>query len=126
MRYTGFPPKVVRIVNQRATIEHHTEPMCEIWAACTGARAVHRHHRLPRRAGGTRRPEVSQASNCLAACLLCHEWVETHRVEAKTNGWLLSAHQNPAAERVLYRSRWLLLTDDGGYQHVSTHERAAQ
>lgn len=39
--------------------------------------------------GGTSEPLVSSPDNGVLLCLLCHEWVESHREQALADGWLL-------------------------------------
>lgn len=58
---------------------------CEIGRAgtCTG-RAEHRHHRLPRSAGGT-----DDRDNTLDLCSACHDLVHARPSLAYAHGWLL-------------------------------------
>jgi hypothetical protein len=46
--------------------------------------------------GGTRRPEVNYAGNLVLLCQDCHLWIETHRAEARAQGWLVSQWDDPA------------------------------
>ena len=77
------------------------------------------HHRTPRGMGGSKRPEVNSPAALLSLCgsgtTGCHGYVESHRAEALTNGWLVSRYSDPAAVAVLVDrgSRWVYLTESG-------------
>lgn len=86
------------------------------------------HHRLPRRMGGTRRPEVNTPANLLLVCGSatspdgCHQRIESNRTQAYTDGLLLHEGADPATVPTLLtnpaRSAWpqlLWLTVDGTY-----------
>lgn len=78
------------------------------------------HHRLPRRLGGSRRPEVAAVSNLVLLCDFCHAAVESHRIAATTAGLLLPAGAIPEREPVLLRGgRKVLLTPDGRYEEAA-------
>lgn len=85
--------------------------MCEI---CSLAGAADAHHRRPRAAGGTRRPETDQPSNGLMLCRKCHELCESRRDFARDRGWLVGQTHNPADVPLVYQGDWALLTDAGG------------
>jgi 5-methylcytosine-specific restriction endonuclease McrA len=53
------------------------------------------HHRLPRRAGGTRNPLSNDPSNLAVLCWRCHRDVESNRSAAYQAGWLLHAGDDP-------------------------------
>lgn len=110
---------------------------CEITGVeLSGERSVgwHVHHRLPRKAGGTRWPGINSIENLLLLSPAAHERVESHRSEAYENGWLVRHGSVPAAEPVLLADPvavrifgepmpWrVLLSDDGGYWPVSCVE----
>ena len=99
-RDTGFPDDV------RAAIRARSGSKCEL---CGLARAAQIHHRRPRAAGSTRRPETNFATNGLHVCGDCHDRVESDRGEALDNGWLVSQNEDPAAIPVLYRGESLFL-----------------
>lgn len=78
------------------------------------------HHRCPRSSGGTRRMWVDEAANGVALCgngvKGCHGWVESNRVEAVSDGFLVSAIGRLMADEVEIRHvlyGWCLLRDDG-------------
>lgn len=59
-----------------------------------------RHHRLPRRMGGTRVVWINDVSNLLFVCGTgvtgCHGRIESNRAIAYDMGWLLRAGEHPA------------------------------
>lgn len=67
--------------------------VCEM---CTNATASQIHHRCPRQSGKYHPPWMSTASNGLALCLRCHEWIEGNRTAAYASGWLV---RKPIATR---------------------------
>lgn len=70
------------------------------------------HHRRPRGAGGTKRPETNLPSNLIWLCRECHVWVESHRKEARTFGYLVAQHETPASVAVAHHCWLVFLTDD--------------
>lgn len=76
-----------------------------------------RHHRRPRRMGGTRRPDTNQLANLLLVCGTgvtgCHGRIETHREWAYLNGYLLPAGADPLHVPVVYRGDLVHLDHDG-------------
>lgn len=54
------------------------------------------HHRSPRGMGGSKAPHVNRPANLVTLCgsgvTGCHGWVESHREQATTDGWLVSRH----------------------------------
>lgn len=81
------------------------------------------HHRSARRAGGSRLPEKNALSNCVLLCDFgCHRFVESYRTFAEREGLIVRSHDDPATTPLLYRGRWVLLTDLGA---VEPTERAS-
>lgn len=79
------------------------------------------HHRRPRRMGGTSDPVANSVSNLMAICgsgtTGCHGWIESHRTEAYTNGWLLYSGQNPGEiPAYIHGKGFRLLTSEGAYK----------
>jgi 5-methylcytosine-specific restriction protein A len=115
-RSTGPAPDVVDVVYERAG---HS---CEVCTEGVGDRRGvdhHVHHRRPRAAGGSRRPETNSPSNLLLLCPECHDQIESNRSVARSVGWLVSQGADPASVRVLVqRDRWVWLTGDGRYSDV--------
>lgn len=76
-----------------------------------------RHHRLPRRMGGSKRPDINGLANLLLICGTattgCHGRIESRRTWAYVNGYLLAAEQSPALVPVLYRGHLTYLAGDG-------------
>lgn len=81
------------------------------------------HHRQPRGMGGTDDPAVNSPVNLLLLCGTgvsgCHGVVESQRVLAKANGWLVPRPTDPASVPVELHDGRRLLTPDGTYQEVS-------
>lgn len=84
------------------------------------------HHRLPRRMGGSSRPELNTPANLIVLCgsgtTGCHGRIESNREQAYTDGLLLHDGQDPTSVPVMLtnptRSAWpqvLWLTVDGTY-----------
>lgn len=115
---TGFSAKVRRLVGARAMDFNDAWPVCEVMAECHGRSAVAVHHRRPRAAGGSRRPETNRAANGLAVCDADHAWIESFREQAHRYGWLLRQQQTPSEVPVLRRGVWVLLDDAGGFTPV--------
>ena len=81
------------------------------------------HHRQPRGAGGTRDKAANTPPRLLLLCGTatspgCHQMVESQRVMAYTNGWLVKHPTDPANVPVeLYVGR-VFLTLDGTYREA--------
>lgn len=106
-RNTGPSKRTLELVEDRAG------GACE-FEAC-GRPAVHTHHRRPRRAGGTRRPETNQPANLVRLCLRHHDWVESNRTAALDMGMLLHDREVPTVVPVRAIYGWVLLDDEGGW-----------
>lgn len=111
-RPEGFPRDV-----QENIIIPRSGGLCEL-DLC--GPAVWFHHRRPRGNGGTSLEWVDRAANCLALSDACHRWVEgrtpgSSRTRSKILGWLVSMNADVPAQDVpvLYRGRWVFLTDTG-------------
>lgn len=109
MRATGFPPKV------RQQIVERSSGRCEVMAKDCTFTATAIHHRRPRAAGGTRRPDTNLPSNALCACDSCHRRIESLRDDARAAGWLVAQTADPAKIAVLYRGKKVMLTEAGGF-----------
>lgn len=109
-RYTGPSKSTLLLLEQRSSGK------CE-FPDCA-APAVHTHHRRPRRAGGTRRPETNLPSNLLRLCMEHHEWIESNRTASLEMGMLLHASDNPATVPVRGVGGDALLDDLGGRTEV--------
>lgn len=81
------------------------------------------HHRRSRSMGSTRRPETNLPANLIVLCAFpdgqCHEWVESHREEAREAGWLLRQHQEPSAIPVRRHGVLVRLDNTGGWEHAA-------
>ena len=78
--------------------------------------AIHRHHRRPRRMGGSRGGQVNALSNLTHLCLPCHEWTEREPNEAQRDGWLLHANDDPRVVPVKTRHGLVRLDEDGRWE----------
>jgi 5-methylcytosine-specific restriction enzyme A len=81
---------------------------------CGLARGKQIHHRDPRGAGGSSRPEVNHASNLVLLCADCHLHVESKRLEAVGEGFLIPDGLHPLNVPVRLFYGLHKLTDDGG------------
>lgn len=110
-RAVPVDPRVRRAVFEREGYR------CARCGTGTGRFAVH--HRLPRRLGGSRRPDVASVSNLLLLCEPCHLTVESLRAVSYAHGLLLPDGADPASVPVLLRgTRRVLLTTDGRYEEA--------
>lgn len=131
-RLTGFSPKVRHLIKERAGVDDTGET---VWVRCEGCGVWYSdgwydlHHRIPRGAGGTKRPHVNGAANGL--CLgrhCCHAFAESHRTEALGRGWLISMHRKdvvPSEVPVLLHDGWWILSDSGEKYSVPAPDRGA-
>ena len=71
------------------------------------------HHRKPRGMGGTRDPAINDPANLVCLCADDHHWIETHRAEARADGWLVSQWGDPAATPIIINHLPVWLTPDG-------------
>jgi len=108
---SGIPAKV------RVALAARSGGVCEIGAPGCVGRAVDPSHRKATGAGGRHGQAAVRhhvLSNILHACRFCHErHVHAYPAAAYWRGWALREHENPAAVPVLYRWKWVLLSDNG-------------
>lgn len=123
MRRTGFPPQTIELVTARSGGN------CEVLATGCTLMVEQLHHRRPRGAGGTRRPETNGAANALAACSRCHERIESMRNWARDNGFLVPQNQDPRDIPLWWRcgtdgstKRFVWLSDNGDKQSLPVRE----
>jgi hypothetical protein len=76
------------------------------------------HHRRPRMMGGSKNQELHRPANLIALCGSgtsgCHGWVESHRLEARTFGYLITKVES--AEEIPFKDLngdWWLIDNDG-------------
>lgn len=89
---------------------------CRCTRLVSDSRPASVHHRVPRGMGGTRSAWINEPPNLLLLCgsgtTGCHGWIESHRDEARADGFLVAAWE--AVETVPFRDLngdWWLLTD---------------
>lgn len=108
-RYTGPDAET------RATIYHRDGGRCVV---CGGGVDLQAHHRRPRAAGGTLRPETNLPGNLILVCEPCHADIESRRELARARGYLVPQHGDPTAVPILRHGAWWLLHDDGTAEHL--------
>lgn len=111
---TGFSKQVREIITERAG------GCCERCGRRTWDMQIH--HRRPRGAGGTRRPETNEAANGVLLDADCHRWIEANRASALSDGWLVRQSDTPASVPVFRRGVYVWLGDDGSITHVRPDE----
>lgn len=109
-RPEGFSDEV------RAIVAARSGGRCEVLGERTSDLQLH--HRRPRQAGGSRRPDTNVASNALLLCLMCHTRIESYRSKAYDEGHLVRSGRSPIATPVLYRGEWRLLDDEGNTYRI--------
>lgn len=80
---------------------------------CGGTFMLQIHHRAPRKAGGTSRPEINSPANLLLLDQPCHELIESQRALARSRGFLVPAGFDPACVPVMHQGAWKWLCPDG-------------
>lgn len=119
MASTGFSLEVKALITARA------RHLCE--RCGYGNSTVQIHHRRPRGMGGTKRLETNLPSAGVLLCQPCHAEVESHRLKAYSDGWLVRQHQSPLDAPLYRRGHWVLLDDDGTFERLpAPHVREAQ
>lgn len=74
------------------------------------------HHRAPRGRGGTKAAWINGKANLVLLCIDCHQYVESHRIEAVETGWLIKRTSDDLPEEVPLidvAGTMFTLTDDG-------------
>ena len=83
-------------------------------------------HRRARGMGGSRAADTNTPANLVTVCGhatepdRCHQWIESHPVEAERLGYRVRQGANPAGVPVLTATHgWVLLDNEGTYEEVS-------
>jgi 5-methylcytosine-specific restriction protein A len=77
------------------------------------------HHRRPRGMGGSKDPETNSPANLIVVDPACHSWIEEHRMEASSDGFLVPQRESPSKWPVRHaRLGFVFLLDDGSTQPV--------
>lgn len=84
------------------------------------------HHRRPRGAGGTKRPETNLPANLVLLCLEHHAWVESNRDVARQSGYLVAQQTRPEDVPIVRHGAWTWLCDDGTAVPLGTSDLAAR
>jgi 5-methylcytosine-specific restriction protein A len=90
-------------------------------SACVVCRDTYQlqvHHRRPRGAGGTQRPESNEAANLVVVCLTHHSWLESQRELARQRGYLVPQHANPEDVPIVWCGVHVYLRADGSVEPV--------
>lgn len=106
MKKTGLQPRRARDTGPSKVTKElvwaRAGGRCELCGGpLAGMRGFSRHHRRPRRMGGSRRPDTNSPSNILLVCGSattpdgCHHRIEANRAQAYDEGLLLRDGQNP-------------------------------
>ena len=87
------------------------------------------HHRRPRGMGGTKDPAAGGGPNGVLLCgsgtTGCHGEVESNRVQAIADGWLVPQGVDPATVPIRHRTLGRVwLDDDGMYLHQNPTDRS--
>ena len=81
-------------------------------------------HRRARGMGGTLRDDANRPDNLILLCRPCHQHVETHRVEARSRGWAVPQHGDPATVPVEYHDGGVWVLHPDGTRTLWTREAA--
>lgn len=88
---TGFPEPIRQLIIERAGY------CCERCGRYAEGGSIH--HRRPRKMGGSRNPVTNSAVNGVLLCgsgtTGCHGDVESNRLQAIEDGWIVPAHADP-------------------------------
>lgn len=99
----------------KAIVKARNNGVCLV---CGVVRGEQIHHRRPRGAGGSRRPDTNAPANLVFICHLCHSDIESRREWALERGYLVRQSHSPAASPIWLWGRWHLLDDEGGLREV--------
>lgn len=102
----------------RHTVKARASMCCERCSVPVAAMPHEVHHRRPRGAGGSSRPDTNLPSNLVLLCGTsttgCHGFCESERDAAREQGWLVRQGGDPAAVPVLHAAFGLVLLDAVG------------
>lgn len=73
------------------------------------------HHRQPRGLGGSSDPAINAVSNLVLLCRPCHAEIESARLAAIADGWLVPRPTDPVRVPIHHRRGLTLLTPTGDY-----------
>lgn len=108
MRRTGPSAATVTLVRERDG---------QACVLCGTTNNLTTHHRRARGMGGSRWPGINLPTNLLTLCgsgtTGCHGFVESYRNTARTQGYLVSQHADPAELPVFTHHGWVLLDNEG-------------
>lgn len=83
------------------------------------------HHRRPRMMGGSKNEMLHKPANLILLCGSgtsgCHGWVESHRMEARTFGFLI--HKVESAEEIPFKDvygNWWHIDNEGQKRQLDT------
>lgn len=93
----------------RRLVAERSEGLCEVQTVSCAGRAREWQHRKNRSQRGT-----WGAENGLHACSRCHQMIHENPHWARSYGWTVWSHEDPAEVPVLRRGDWVYLDADGG------------
>lgn len=93
----------------RRLVAERSEGLCEVQTVACAGRAREWQHRKNRSQRGT-----WGAENGLHACSRCHQMIHENPHWARSYGWTVWSHEDPAEVPVLRRGDWVYLDADGG------------
>lgn len=106
----------------RALVIHRDGPNCARCGVLVLNVPSSLHHRKPRQMGGTRDPRINDPRNLIRVCGTgttgCHEWIESHRDEAREKGWLLRSLDDLSQPLVTLYGTRIMLSADGRREDV--------
>lgn len=97
-------------------IKNRSKGKCEVCGSV--ALYFQIHHRRPRGMGGSKDSVVGSAANGIWVHPHCHSQIESHRNQARENGWLVPQSLNPAEVPFKKYNGWVMLHEDGTYTMV--------
>lgn len=111
-RYTGPSVRV------RATVLERDLDCCVRCGRYIGYSGYYSlQHRVPRGMGGSKDPRLNLPSNLLTLCgsatTGCHEHVESHRVDAMVQGYVVRRTEDPTRVPVLTWQGWRFYDNEG-------------
>jgi len=97
----------------REQIKNRSKGQCEVCGMRLMIYEAQIHHRRPRGMGGSKSAATGSVSNGLHVHMKCHERIESNRINAMDNGYLMYQTQEPSEVPARLWYGWHLLNEDG-------------